>query len=119
MYKPKNWDALSPVEQEAWRVKDRESCRKYYEANREKKLEKRRKYREANREKLRERWHKHYAANPEKQRESARKHYAANPEKQRESARKAAKKAKQQAAADQFFIMAGAAEQLTKLKPKQ
>ena len=104
MYKPKNWDALSPVEQEAWRVKDRESCRKYYEANREKKLKKRRKYREANREKLRERWHKHYAANPEKQRESA---------------RKAAKKAKQQAAADQFFIMAGAAEQLTKLKPKQ
>ena len=110
---------MTPSEQEAWRAKGRESNRKYRAENPEKTRELGRKYYEANREKRRESVRKWLEANSEKQRESARKHYAANSEKQRESARKAAKKAKQQTAADQFFIMAGAAEQLTKLKPKQ
>lgn len=87
--KPKNWDLLSSVEQEAWRVKNREANRKWREVN------------------------------PEKARESQRKYHEANPEKKREQSLKSYYKAKQQTAADQFFIMAGAAEQLTKLKPKQ
>jgi hypothetical protein len=104
MNKPKNWDLLSPVEQEAWRVRDRESARKRYESNREKYREKCRKWREANPEKLREHFRKYREANREKRRESSLKSYC---------------KSRQQTAADQFFILAGAAEQLTKLKPKQ
>ena len=104
MSKPKNWDALSPVEQEAWRVKEREKDHKWREANRERKREKDRKY---------------YEANPEKYREAVRKYYEANFEKLRGKSLKSYYKTLQQTAADQFFIMAGAAEQLTKLKPKQ
>ena len=102
--KPKNWDALSTVEQEAWQAKQRGKDRKYYEANRERKREKDRKY---------------YEANPEKQREQKRKYREANREKLRKKSLKSYYKTLQQTAADQFFIMAGAAEQLTKLKPKQ
>jgi len=54
MAKPAKWDSMTPSEQEAWRVKSRESSRKYREANREKKREKDRKYREANRNKRQE-----------------------------------------------------------------
>ena len=101
--KPKNWDSLSPVEQNAWRVRVRESDRKWREANPEKARESVRKYREAN---------------PEKKRKTDHKYRKANLEKVRESNCKTKQKAKNQSAADQFFIMAGAAEQLTKLKPK-
>ena len=117
--KPKNWDALSTVEQEAWQAKQRGKDRKYYEANRERKREKDRKYYEANPEKQRERKLKYYEANPEKQREQKRKYREANREKLRKKSLKSYYKTLQQTAADQFFIMAGAAEQLTKLKPKQ
>jgi len=89
MAKPAKWDSMTPGEQEAWLVKKRESARKHYESN------------------------------PEKARKAKRKYRAENLEKQRESDRKSKQKAKQQTAADQFFIMAGAAEQLTKLKLKQ
>ena len=89
MAKPKKWDTMTPGEQEAWRVKVREYDRKWQ------------------------------AANPEKMREFKRKWSDANPEKVREKDRKLYRKTRQQSAADQFFIMAGAAEQLTKLKPKQ
>ena len=93
MAKPAKWDSMTPSEQEAWRVKAREKRREYDR--------------------------KCYEANCDKIKESNREYYKANCEKVRESVRKAAKKAKNQSAADQFFIMAGAAEQLTKLKPKQ
>ena len=123
MTKPKNWDLLLPVEQEAWRAKKRESDRKYREENTEKLRESKRKYREANCEKARELRREQYAANPEKVREWNRKWRESNLEKHRESDRKRMikfrHKTRQQSAADQFFIMAGAAEQLTKLKPKQ
>jgi exopolyphosphatase/pppGpp-phosphohydrolase len=49
------------------------------------------------------------------QRESWRKYRAANREKVEETKRKY----RNQKAADQFFIMAGAAEQLSKLQPNQ
>lgn len=78
-----------------------------------------RKYYEANPEKTRERNRKWRETNTEKYRESSRKWQAANPEKASEANRKSYYKTRQQTAADQFFIMAGAAEQLTKLKPKQ
>ena len=104
MAKPAKWDSMTPSEQEAWRVRKRESNRKHRKANPEKERKRERKWREAN---------------PEKLREHFRKHYEANPEKCRESSRKCRQKTRQQSAADQFFIMAGAAEQLTKLKPKQ
>ena len=71
------------------------------------------------REISRESQRKYRVANPEKVREKERKYRAENPEKRRESDRKTKQKTKNQSAADQFFIMAGAAEQLTKLKPKQ
>lgn len=108
MNKPKNWDSLSPVEQKAFQEKAREYQRKWRNANPEKAQEINRK---SNRK-----WRE---VNPEKNRESVRKWCEANPEKAQKSNRKAKQKSKQQTAADQFFIMAGAAEQLTKLKPKQ
>jgi len=93
MAKFAKWDNMTPDEQEAWREKQREHVRKW---------------RKANPEKAREKYRK-----------CARKWREANPEKQRELKRKTYRKTRQQSAADQFFIMAGAAEQLTKLKPKQ
>jgi len=117
--KPKNWDALSPVEQEAWRVKKQESDRKWREANTEKAREKSRKWRNANLEKCRERELKYREANPEKRRKANREWREANRDELRERCRKSYCKSRQQSAADQFFILAGAAEQLTKLKPKQ
>ena len=119
MSKPKNWDALSHVEQEAWRDKKRESERKWREANPEKMREQARKWYLANCEKHLELSRKWREANPEKKQERNRKWREANPEKARESGRKSYYETRQQTAADQFFIMAGAAEQLTKLKPKQ
>ena len=119
MRKPKNWDLLSPIEQEAWRVKRREADRKQYEANREKHYKKCNKWRAANRERVQECVRKYREANREKRREQDRKYYAENPGKEIKRVYKAKQKAKNQSAADQFFIMAGAAEQLTKLKPKQ
>ena len=119
MYKSKNWDLLSPIEQEALRVNARKINRKYREANAEKCRESRRKNYEANREKKIEYARKWAAANLDKVRESKRKNYKANPEKSLERKRKLRHKTRQQTAADQFFILAGAAEQLTKLKPKQ
>jgi hypothetical protein len=85
MAKPKNWDALSDDARESWRVKGRESQRKYYEANREKESERARKWREAN---------------PKKSIQINRKHKA---------------KARTQADADRFFQLMGAAEELTKI----
>lgn len=50
-----------------------------------------------------------------KQTENCRKWNAANPEKARENCRKSRKKVESQAAADQFFLMTGATEQITKI----
>ena len=123
MYKPKNWDLLSHVEQEAWREKKREASRKHYAANTKKVLEAGRKWCKENREKKREisreSQRKRYEANREKLKEYARKYYKANHEKRRKSDRKTKQKTRQQTAADQFFILAGAAESISKLKPKQ
>lgn len=118
MYKPKNWDLLSPVEQEAWRERKREYVRKWHAANPEKVREYKRKWEAANPKKMREKKRKWREANPKKAREAQRKYRNANPEKDQERCRKRYHKTRQQTAADQFFIMAGAAEQLTKLKPK-
>ena len=85
MSKPKTWDVMTPEQQEAWREKDRERNRKWREANPEKVRERKRKYHEANLEKVRERKRKYREKN------------------------------RNQAAADQFFIMAGAAEQISKI----
>ena len=104
MSKPKKWDLLSPVEQEAWRERKREYSRKYREDNPEKCREIARKWRELNLKKARETYCEWRKANLEKDKERCRESYH---------------KTRQQSAADQFFIMAGAAEQLTKLKPKQ
>ena len=111
MAKPKNWDSMTPSEQEAWLLRKREQC-----------LNRVRKYREANREKVREADRKSYKANPNKKREHSRKWEKANPEKAREACRKRVikfrQKSRQQTAADQFFILAGAAESISKLKLK-
>jgi hypothetical protein len=103
MAKPAKWDSMTPEAQEVWRVRKRELDRKWHEANPEKVRGKSRKY---------------YEANREKQREKDRKYYEANPEKMREQSLKSYQKAKQQSAADQFFILAGAAESISKLKLK-
>ena len=119
MAKPAKWDSMTPGEQEAWRVKQRGYQRKYSELDSKKVREAKRKYYEANFEKCREYQRKHYAANPEKHRKSKRKWREANLEKSRKDALEAYYKTRQQSAADQFFIMAGAAESISKLKPKQ
>ena len=99
-------------------MKDRERNRKYYEANRDKVLEACCKWKLANPEKKRESDRKWQKANSKKTQESDRKWRVANPEKHREAVRKSKRKAKQQTAADQFFILAGAAESISKLKLK-
>lgn len=105
MSKPKN---MTPDQESAWREKERERqrglSRKRRAANPDKAREKDRKWRAANTEKAREVIRKWYAANIEKAREKALKRYAAK---------------SSQSAADQFFIMAGAAELLTKLSHEQ
>jgi hypothetical protein len=103
MAKPAKWDSMTPSEQEAWRVRKRESNRKHRKANPEKERKRERKWREANPEKLREHFRKYREANREKRRESSLKSYC---------------KSRQQTAADQFFILAGAAESISKLKLK-
>lgn len=133
MAKPAKWDSMTPSEQEAWREKQREHVRKWrkdnhekhleskrkrYEANPEKQREQNRKWREANPEKERESRREQYAANSEKVRESNRKWSEANPEKRREINLKSYYKTRQQTAADQFFILAGAAESISKIKLK-
>jgi len=106
MAKPKAFDSWTPEQQDAWRVKEREYRRKLHAANREKVAEYQRKYRAANREKFAEYHRKRRAANAEKFAEYDRKRRAA---------------ARQQDAADQFFVMAGAAQQISEVigKPKQ
>ncbi len=88
MAKPKAFDTWPAEKQEEWRDKVREQSRKHYEANAGKVRERIRKYREANADKVRERKRKHRAI------------------------------ARTQSAADQFFILAAASEQLSKLEPK-
>jgi hypothetical protein len=74
---------MTPEQAHEWRTKLAERQRKYREANPEKVAERKRKYNEANREKIAEYRRKHYEANC------------------------------QQAAADQFFQIQGAAEQIS------
>ena len=83
MSKPKSFDSWPPEKQEEWREKRIESARKWSEANPEKMRESARKHREANREKVAEKKRKYHEAN------------------------------RQQAAADQFFQIQGAAEQIS------
>jgi hypothetical protein len=68
-----------------------------------------------------ERGRKYYAANREKNVQRNRKWYAANPEKDLRKNRKYNAANRQQAAADQFFVMAGAAQQISEAigKPNQ
>jgi hypothetical protein len=113
MAKPKSFDTWLPEKQEEWREKERERVRKWREVNPEKERERARKWREANPEKERERRRKRYEANSEKEREYVRKRYAVNSEKQREYFRKRYAASTQQSAADQFFVMAAAAQELT------
>jgi hypothetical protein len=115
MAKPKNWDAMSEDERDAWRVKGRESQRKYREANCEKISEKSRKYREDNREKLAEYFRKYREANREKVVEYEREYREANRQELAEWQRKHYTKRRTQADADRFFQMMGAAEELTKI----
>ena len=103
MAKPAKWDSMTPSEQDAWRERKRERDRKRYEANPEKKREVSRRY---------------YETNFEKQREKNRKWCEANHEKRRGISLKSYYKTRQQTAADQFFILAGAAESISKLKLK-
>ena len=83
MSKPKSFDSWTLEKQKEWKEKKAEQHRKWYEENREKKAEKDRKWHEANREKRAEQHRKWY------------------------------EEKKHQSAADQFFIMAGAAEQIS------
>lgn len=81
--------------------KSREACRKCIAANPQKYREIRKKWRDSN---------------PEKNSEINRKWREENREEYREARRKSFKKKRKQAAADQFFIMAGAAESISQLK---
>lgn len=98
MAKPKN---MTAEQEAAWR---REKYREAYH-----------KWRAKNPEKRREADRNRYAANAKKRRESQRNWAALNPEKRREYERKSRNKSCNQSAADQFFVMAGAAEQISKI----
>jgi len=125
---PKAFDSWTPEQKDAWREKIAEyRCkyeaanrkkiaerqRKRYKANREKIAEYQRKYRAANAEKLAERQRQRYEANREKMVKRSRKYQAANREKLAEYRRNWKAATRQQAAADQFFVMAGAAQQIS------
>ena len=107
MSKPKSWDSMTPEAQEAWKQKELEWKRKYRAENPEKIIKYQRTYQRKYQREYR-------AENPEKIRERERKYRAENPEKIREWKRKYSN----QKAADQFFILAGAAESLTNLITK-
>lgn len=109
---------MTPSEQEAWRERKREYVRKWHAANPEKVREYKRKWEAANPEKMREKKRKWREVNPKKVLEYQRKYRNANPEKDQERCRKTYRKTRQQSAADQFFILAGAAESISKLKLK-
>jgi hypothetical protein len=115
MSKPKKWDTMTPEEREAWMVKKRDHARKWRAANPEKCRESCRNSRAANPEKKRENDRRWRAENPKKRRGHSRKWRDENPEKSREIDRKCKSKSKTQTAADQFFIMAGAAEALKQI----
>lgn len=130
MSKPKSWDSLTPEAQEAWKQKERARLRKYRAENPEKTRELLLKYWAKNTEKINDRKRKYYAKNtekinenmrewraknPKKTKEYGRKHHAKNLEEIREKQRKQKRKYRNQKAADQFFILAGAAESLTNL----
>ena len=122
MAKPAKWDSMTPSEQEAWREKNQKACRKWYAANREKVRKSSRKWQAANPGKKREFDRKYREANLDKRRKNASRYREANLEKVREYNRKrmikSRQKTLQQTAADQFFIFAGAAESISKLKLK-
>jgi hypothetical protein len=98
MSKPIKWDQMTEFERKKWREKRAEHQRKYRENNSGKPPEYYRKYRENNKE---------------KRSESDRKYRENNRDKILEYYRKYRENNKQQSAADQFFIMAGAAEQIS------
>jgi hypothetical protein len=117
MSKPKN---MTLEQEAAWNEKQQEYYRKYREANRKKLYEKAREYRKANPKKILENARKmvlkRYYANYEKAREQKLKWNKANPEKIRKTNLKFYCKTRNQAAADQFFILSAAAQQISDIK---
>lgn len=121
MSKPKNMTAEEDAEWREWHAKE---CRRRYLANRENILEKSKQYRKDNQESLRPKkaeWNKRWR---EKNRSKVLKREAEirviSKERIRNSWNKHSSKKKSQKASDQFFIMAGAAQQISvALKNKQ
>ena len=112
------WITQSKFEEQ--KQKMREQSRKNYAANPQKFcIKAREKYRichAANPEKFREMDRKRRSSNIDKFRQRYRKYRVTNRDKIREKDRKKYAKKINQAAADQFFIMAGAAESISQLK---
>jgi len=114
----RKWRAANPEKvkhlRRKWRDENKEKIleleRKRKAANPERFREKDRKWASENKQKVAENSRRWRAANPEKAREVSRKYRESNPEKVLEKHRKHRERKRNQSAADQFFIMAGAAE---------
>ena len=142
MSKPKKWDSMTTEEQESWMENKRKICRKWRKENPQRNRDLNNKWKRENPNKVRDSVYKWMAKNPEKVK-SYKKSQAAlernrefektylivrrkkreeNPLNRREIERKSREKLRNQAAADQFFILAGAAQTITeaisKLKNK-
>jgi hypothetical protein len=117
MAKPKNMTAEQEAEWRKWHAGE---CRRRYLANRETILEKQKQYREENRDELRPKkaaWNKKWREkNLQKSLERERLKRQNHKERIKKTYAKCIRKKKQQSASDQFFIMAGAAEQLSAIQ---
>jgi hypothetical protein len=115
MTKPKSFGTWTTEKQEEWREKQREIQRQSYQRNPQKAHKNCARWRKNNPEKLREIKESWRKLNTDKINRSRYFKRMECPEiKKQENLRY-----RNQKAADQFFIMAGAAEQLSKLQPNQ
>ena len=113
MAKPKNMTAEQESE---WKERNRQRVKDWQKANPEKKRESQQKWKEANPESNRERQRRFYEKNRERILEKHKQYRELNPTKSRQRVNKSMTKRKNKAASDQFFIMAGAAEQLSSIQ---
>ena len=112
MSKPKD---MTPEQEEEWKQRNRKRVKDWQIANPDRKRQSQRTWAKQNPEDNKERQRRFYQRNRERLLEKHKKYRESNRNKSRSCVNKSMNKAKMQKASDQFFIMAGAAEQLSNL----
>lgn len=112
MAKPKN---MTAEQEAAWKERNRQRVKDWQKANPDKKRQNQNEWAKNNPESNRERQRRFYAKNRERILGKHREYRESNLTKSRARVNKSMCKRKTQTASDQFFIMAGAAEQISKI----